>query len=92
MKKIFLFVAACAFAFGASAQLMNPELGAAHSQFRKEHQARIPMLKESMKPVGTIKGSAKMTGPNSTASQLPADRWLVGPRQLDGARRPGRIL
>ena len=78
MKKIVLFVAASAFAFGASAQLMNPELGAAHSQFRKEHQARIPMLKESMKPAGTIKGSAKMTGPNSTASQLPADRWFPG--------------
>ncbi len=72
MKKTVMVLAAMLVALGATAQ--DTELIKARSEFHREHSKRVPMVREGMKEAP----QTKMTGANSTASTLPADRWFPG--------------
>lgn len=74
MKKTIVIIATLAVALGASAQKMDPSLSGAQKEFRKTHQARVPLKKEGM----TIAPQTKILPQNTTASSLPEDRWFPG--------------
>ena len=74
MKKTIVLLATVLMGFGAGAQMLDAEMSQAQKEFRKTHQGRVPMMREGLTPAP----ATKMTGANSTAGSLPADRWFPG--------------
>lgn len=75
MKKTIILLTTLLVAMGAMAQSVDETtLINARREFHKAHNNRIPLPRTGMKS----SEPTKMTGANSTASQLPADRWFPG--------------
>ena len=82
MKKVLLSLLAGGLFLGAQAQMRPAELSEAHDQFRREHQQRVPKIKEgaTLKDLKATKGGhgSKLGNNEHYAGALPANRWFPG--------------